>query len=79
MNTDKAIREIIDYCKEWIEDFQERADLAVSKSWRERCPIECADYSLASEIVDKIDEWCTDNDCESLCDNITVEDIILNM
>ena len=79
MNTDKAIQGIIDYCKEQIDDFVLRADLMVSRSWRERCPIECADFSLANAVTDRIDEWCTDNDCESLVDDITVEDIILNM
>ena len=54
MNYDEAIRGIIEYCHEQIDDFKERADLAVSKSWRERCPIECADYSLASSVVDCI-------------------------
>ena len=79
MNYDEAVRGIIEYCYEQIDDFKERADLAVSKSWRERCPIECADYSLASSVVDCISEWCEDNDCNSLYDDITVEDIILNM
>lgn len=73
---EKAILAIVDYCKEWITDFQMRADLAVSKVWRERIPIERADYELANEVVEKIEEWQTEHDTDF---DITEENIILNM
>lgn len=79
MNTDRAIKGIVTYCNEQIDDFKERADLAVFKSWRERIPVEVADYSLADEVRDAIDEWCTDHDCPTLVDDISVEDILFNM
>ena len=79
MDTNKAIQGIIQYCREQIDDFQERADLAVSKSWRERTPVECADFLLANQVTDCISEWCEDNDCNELYDDITEEDILLNM
>ena len=79
MNRDIAIREIIQYCKEQIDDFEIRADLAISISWRSRCPIETADFSLANQVSDCISEWCEDNDCNELYDDITEEDILLNM
>ena len=78
MNTDKAIKAIVRYCREEIDDFQERADLAVAKSWRMRIPIENADFALADNVRDCIDEWCTDNKCPTLVDDISVENIILN-
>lgn len=78
MTHEEAIKGIIAYCKETIEDYQVRADLAVSKSWRGRIPIENADFILADQIADRIDEWCTDNDCPTLADDITIMDIIFN-
>ena len=79
MNTQQAIKGIIQYCYEQIDDFKLRADLAISKSWRERCPIENASFSLANQVSDCISEYCEDNDCNELYDEITVEDILLNM
>ena len=79
MNIDNAIAKIVDYCKEQIVDFDGRAELATSKMCRERIPIENADFSLANEVVECINDWCTDNECESLVDNITTMDIIMNM
>jgi len=74
----QAITEIVRYCREQIEDFDMRADLAVSASWRERIPIENTSFDLADRVATCIDEWCTDNDCPTLVDDISVEDIILN-
>ncbi len=79
MKIEKAIPAIIEYCREWIEDFDLRAELAFNMSFRERIPIENASPSLADSITEHIGEWCEDNDCENLADEITVEDIILNM
>ena len=79
MEQEQAVNGIIAYCRKKIVDLKERADLAVSKYGRERCSIESADYELADEIVTCIDEWCTENKCEHLCDDISVEEILLNM
>lgn len=76
MNYDESVRAIIAYCKENIDNFVAYADLAVDKVWKERCPIEMADYNLASKIVDCIEEWQIDNETDF---DITVQDIILNM
>lgn len=78
MNTNVAIAGIQKFCRESIEDYEILADLAVSKAWRKHTTIEAADYDLADKIATRIDEWCTDNGCESLVDDITVEDIILS-
>ena len=79
MQREQAIKGIIAYCRDQIVDFKDKADLALSKHGRLRCSFEYADSELASQIVDCIDEWCTDNECESLCDDISVEEILLNM
>ena len=79
MDTLQAIKGIIGYCYEQIDDFKLRADLAISMSWRQRCPIESASFSLANRVSDCISEWCEENDCNELYDDISVEDILLNM
>lgn len=78
MNTNVAIAGIQKLCRESIEGYEVLADLAVSKSWRMHTTIESADYDLADKIATRIDEWCTDNDCESLAEDITVDDIIFS-
>jgi hypothetical protein len=78
MNTNVAIAGIQKLCRDSIEGYEVLADLAVSKAWRMHIPVEYADSSLADEIIDRIDEWCTDNDCESLAADITVDDIIFS-
>ena len=79
MKIETAIPAIIQYCREQIEDFDLRAELAFNMSFRDRIPIENASFSLANGISDCISEWCEDNDCGELYDDITEEDIILNM
>ena len=78
MNTQDAIKAIQDYCKDTIALFPERVSLALDIAGTERITIEMADYRLADEIATAIDDWCTDNDCPELADDITITDIILS-
>lgn len=78
MNHNDAVNAIEKYCKQTIPNYRAKARIALDTMDRERCSIESADYSLASDIYDAIDTWCTDNNCPALVDDITELDIILN-
>jgi len=78
MTQHQATNAIVAYCKREIDDYDLRADLAMSRAWREHIPCDYADPFLADEINNKIEEWCEDHDCPSLIDDITADDIILN-
>lgn len=62
MLTKKMTREIAAYCRNNIEDFEERVQLALKKMGRMRCPFSMADQELYDDIVNCICEWCEDND-----------------
>ena len=78
MNYADAIKGCSRYCEQTIPDYKERVAVALGTMDRERCTIESADYRLADEIATAIEDWCTDNDCETLVDDITEWDIIFN-
>ena len=50
------------YVEDNIEDFDLRYDLALNAENRMRCSLEHADPSLYSEITDRFNEWCEEND-----------------
>lgn len=78
MDTQEAITAIQDYCSEAIALYPERVSLALDIMDMQRTPIESADYKLADEIVNCIDEWCEDHNCPELAEDISVMDIILS-
>lgn len=49
---------LIDYLRSTIDDFEERASLALSRIDRMRCSLEYADPALAYEMSDLVEEWC---------------------
>lgn len=49
------------YCREHIEDYEERVSRALNKIDRCRCPLHMADTELASDMENCIDEWWEDN------------------
>lgn len=57
----KMLKEIAAYCRNNIEDFEERVQLALKKMDRMRCPLRMADGELFDEMTDTICEWCEDN------------------
>jgi len=76
MTAEKAIPAVLAYCKEQIDNFDVRADLALDRMDKERIPLESTDFRLADEVYDCLDDWCTDHECEWLYDEITMEDIL---
>lgn len=64
---------LIDYLRSNIDDFDERADLALSVIGRNRCSLEYADPALAYEMSDLVEEWCEDNEVEN---NFDLEELL---
>lgn len=56
---------LIDYLHSTIDDFEERASLALSRIGRMRCSLEYADPALAYEMSDLVEEWCEENEVEN--------------
>ena len=50
--------EFWDYCKERIDDFEDRANTARGIMDARRCPLSAADYSLFSEVARLLDDFC---------------------
>ena len=55
-------KEIAAYVRNNVEDYEERRQLALKRMDRMREPLRMADGMLYDEIVDRIDEWCEDNE-----------------
>ena len=53
-----------EYLRSTIDDFDERADLALSVIGRNRCSLEHADPALAYEMSDLAEVWCEENQIE---------------
>ena len=49
------------YCREHIEDYEERVSHALRKIDRCRCPLSMADPELECDIENCIEEWWEDN------------------
>lgn len=64
---------LIDYLHSTIDDFEERASLALSRIGRMRCSLEYADPALAYEMSDLVEEWCEENEVEN---NFDLEDLL---
>lgn len=64
---------LIDYLHSNIDDFEERAELALSRIDRMRCSLEYADPALAYEMSDLVEEWCEDNELEN---NFDLEELL---
>lgn len=55
---------ITEYIKQSIDNFAVRADLALDRMYKYRCPLSCADRSLYDRISECIEDWCNDYDQE---------------
>lgn len=73
----EALLEVGNYCKEHIDNFDKRADLATDAMFRERIPLTTADSRLADEVADRIEEWVADHEIGSLAWQITPESVVL--
>lgn len=70
----KDMQILLDYCKDTIQDFEERVSRAIDKIGCWRCSLEYADPALCDEIADAIADCAEDYGIDS--DNITEEDVI---
>jgi hypothetical protein len=70
----KDMQILLDYCKDTIQDFEERVSMAIDKIAYWRCSLEYADPDLYDEIADAIADCAEDYGIDS--DNITEEDVI---
>lgn len=65
------LKEIVAYCAANIVDWDLKIELALRSIGR-RMPV---DYGFRDEIIDKVEEWCDDNEVSLDCDDI-VDEII---
>lgn len=78
--TKEMINEIGNYLREQIEDFDVRVNLALKTMDKMRCSFDYADCDLYDECYDKIEEWCENNDVDTIYQYIVdVEEIIIKM
>lgn len=78
--TKEMINEIGNYLRESIEDFDVRVNLALKTMDKMRCSFDYADCDLYDECYDKIEEWCENNDVDTIYQYIVdVEEIIIKM
>lgn len=61
-NLDNAPKELVQYIIDNIDRFGKRYQMAITKIDRMRCPLRVADPQLYSELIDRAEEWCDDND-----------------
>lgn len=66
--------ELKEYVKQMVEDFTERANLALGVIDRERVPLYVADPVLYGDISDAMMQWCDDYDKD--CSDYDAEDMI---
>lgn len=74
-----SIKEVARYCAENIEDWDVKSELALRHIGR-HMPI---DYGFRDEIMDKVEEWCDDNevsldffdDSEEIAEDILMTEI----
>lgn len=82
MTIDEAIKEIEKRCREQIENYEDRVQMALDYMYRYRAPLSHADFHLDCEILAHIEEWCEEEGGENatfLQENISTEDIIFYM
>ena len=78
--TKEMINEIGNYLRETVEDFDVRVNLALKTMDKMRCSFDYADCDLYDECYDKIEEWCENNDVDTIYQYIVdVEEIIIKM
>ena len=68
-----AMQAVEKYVKENIENFDLRYELALDTENQMRCSLEYADNQLYTKIIDRMAEWCEENDED--INEFDVEDI----
>ena len=57
----KELKKIAEYCRQNIEDYDVRVQLALGIMDRMRCPLSMADASLYDQIEQYAEEWAEEN------------------
>lgn len=71
------LKKIVAYCRERIENYDERVSVALGLMDRMRCDLHTADWKLAAEIEGVVTEWADDNGYDvDFFDGIDVDEII---
>lgn len=73
MKTCVIKNKLTEYLRSTIDDFDERAELALSRIGRMKCSLEYADPALAYEMSDLVEEWCEENEVEN---NFDLEELL---
>lgn len=74
MDWEQTTREIATYCAANIFEYEERRSLALAKMDRFRNPLQYAEPSLYTEMLDAIEDYCEDYELNS--EDIDIEDIL---
>ena len=74
MTRDNALKIILDYCKDYIEDWDARSSIAFTHMGNWRCPLYHADASLFDDILNAIEDCA--NDYEFDADEYDPDEII---
>lgn len=59
---DEQLKEIAAFVAKRVRSYETRLQLALDVMDESRCSLRMADSALFDEIVDKVEEWCEDND-----------------
>lgn len=65
---------LADYCRENIEDYDERVDRALTLIDKWRAPLYQVDSSLYNAMMDMIDEWGEENEVD--VEEVDIEELI---
>ena len=55
---------LINYVKDWLEDYETDIDLAIANMEKYRCPLYEASNRVFYQLEDAIHDWCEDNNID---------------
>lgn len=67
-------KQIFEYWRANIEDFDLKMRLAFNRMDKERCPLNMVDYYFYSELSNALEDFCYDNDLEA--EDFDIEEIL---
>jgi hypothetical protein len=71
---EEMYKTLAQYCKDNIEDYEERVDRALTLIDRWRAPLYQVDSSLYGAMVDMVDEWGEENEIN--VEEVDIEELI---
>ena len=77
---EEMYKSLAEYCRENIEDYDEKVSYALGQIDKWRAPLHMVDNSLFMEISDAIDDWCDENDydVDEVGADIEVDELIFH-